>query len=31
VDNHRTRLMEKLGLHSAAEVVRYAAKNHLVS
>jgi DNA-binding NarL/FixJ family response regulator len=31
VDNHRTRLMEKLGLHSAAELVRYAAKNHLVS
>ena len=31
VDNHRTRLMDKLGLHSAAELVRYAAKNHLVS
>ena len=31
VDNHRTRLMEKLGLHSAAELVRYAAKNHRVS
>jgi DNA-binding NarL/FixJ family response regulator len=30
VDNHRTRLMDKLGLHSAAELVRYAAKNHLV-
>jgi DNA-binding NarL/FixJ family response regulator len=31
VDNHRTRLMDKLGLHSVAELVRYAAKNHLVS
>jgi DNA-binding NarL/FixJ family response regulator len=31
VDNHRTRLMEKLGLHSVAELVRYAAKNHRVS
>jgi DNA-binding NarL/FixJ family response regulator len=30
VDNHRTRLMDKLGLHSAAELVRYAAKNHLL-
>jgi DNA-binding NarL/FixJ family response regulator len=30
VDNHRTRLMEKLGLHSAAELVRYAAKHQLV-
>jgi DNA-binding CsgD family transcriptional regulator len=26
-----TRLMDKLGLHSAAELVRYAAKNHPVS
>ena len=31
VDNHRTRLMDKLGLHSAAELVRFAAKNHRVS
>jgi DNA-binding NarL/FixJ family response regulator len=31
VDNHRTRLMEKLGLHSVAELVRCAAKNHRVS
>ena len=29
VDNHRTRLMEKLGLHSAAEVIRYAARHKL--
>ncbi len=26
VDNHRTRLMEKLGIHSTAELVRLAAK-----
>ena len=31
VDNHRTRLMEKLGLHSTAELVRYAAKHKLLS
>jgi DNA-binding NarL/FixJ family response regulator len=30
VDNHRTRLMEKLGLHSTAELVRYAAKHKLL-
>ena len=30
VDNHRTRLMEKLGLHSVAELVRYAVKNRLI-
>jgi DNA-binding NarL/FixJ family response regulator len=30
VDNHRTRLMEKLGLHSAAEVIRYAARHKLL-
>jgi DNA-binding NarL/FixJ family response regulator len=30
VDNHRTRLMEKLSLHSAAELVLYAAKNRLI-
>ena len=31
VDNHRTRLMEKLGLHSTAEVIRYAARHKLLS
>ncbi len=31
VDNHRTRLMEKLGLHSTAELVRFAAKHKLLS
>ena len=31
VDNHRTRLMEKLGLHSAAELIRYAARHKLLS
>jgi DNA-binding NarL/FixJ family response regulator len=31
VDNHRTRLMEKLGVHSAAELVRYAAQHGLLS
>jgi two-component system response regulator NreC len=31
VDNHRTRLMEKLGLHSTAELVRYAARHKLLS
>lgn len=31
VDNHRTRLMEKLGLHSTAELIRYAAKHKLLS
>lgn len=31
VDNHRTRLMEKLGLHSTAELVRYAAKHKLLT
>jgi two-component system response regulator NreC len=30
VDNHRTRLMEKLGVHSTAELVRYAAKHKLL-
>ena len=30
VDNHRTRFMEKLGLHSAAEVIRYAARHKLL-
>lgn len=31
VDNHRTRLMEKLGAHSTAELVRYAAKHKLLT
>jgi DNA-binding NarL/FixJ family response regulator len=30
VDNHRTHLMEKLGVHSTAELVRYAAKHGLI-
>jgi len=30
VDNHRTRLNEKLGVHSAAELLRYAAKHGLL-
>lgn len=29
-ENHRTRLMEKLGLHNAAELVRYAARKGLL-
>jgi len=31
VDNHRTRVMEKLNLHSTTELVRYAAKHKLLS
>jgi DNA-binding NarL/FixJ family response regulator len=31
VDNHRTRLNEKLGVHSAAELLRYAAKHGLLT
>jgi DNA-binding NarL/FixJ family response regulator len=31
VDNHRTRMMEKLGLHGTAEVVRFAAKHKLLT
>jgi DNA-binding NarL/FixJ family response regulator len=31
VDNHRTRLMEKLNVHSTAELVRYAARHKLLS
>ena len=31
VDNHRTRLMEKLGVHSTAEVIRYAARHKLLT
>lgn len=30
VDNHRTRLMEKMGLHSTAELIRYAARHKLL-
>jgi two-component system response regulator NreC len=30
VDNHRTRVMEKLGLHSSSELVRFAARRKLV-
>ena len=30
VDNHRTRLMDKLGTHSSAELVRFAARHKLV-
>ena len=30
VDNHRTRLMEKLGAHSTAELVRWAARHKLL-
>ena len=30
VDNHRTRLMEKLGVHNTAELVRFAAKHGLL-
>jgi DNA-binding CsgD family transcriptional regulator len=30
VDNHRTRLMEKLGLHSTVELLRFAAKQGLL-
>jgi DNA-binding NarL/FixJ family response regulator len=31
VDNHRTRMMEKLGVHGTAELVRFAAKHKLLS
>lgn len=31
VDNHRTRLMEKLGVHSVAELMRWAARHGLLS
>jgi DNA-binding NarL/FixJ family response regulator len=30
-ENHRTRMMDKLGCHSVAEVVRYAAKKGLLA
>jgi DNA-binding NarL/FixJ family response regulator len=31
VENHRMRLMEKLGLHSTAELLRYAARHGLIT
>ena len=31
VDNHRTRMMEKLGVHGTADLVRFAAKHKLLS
>ena len=31
VDNHRTHLMEKLGVHSTVELLRFAARNGLLS
>lgn len=31
VDNHRTRMMEKLGIHGTADLVRYAARHKLIS
>jgi DNA-binding NarL/FixJ family response regulator len=31
VDNHRTRFMDKLGVHSTVELIRYAAKHGLLS
>jgi DNA-binding NarL/FixJ family response regulator len=31
VDNHRTRMMEKLRIHGTAELVRFAAKHKLLS
>jgi DNA-binding NarL/FixJ family response regulator len=30
VDNHRTHIMEKLGVHSTAELLRFAAKHNLI-
>ena len=30
VDVHRTRMMNKLGLHNVAEIVRYAVRKHLI-
>ncbi len=30
IGSHRTRIMEKLGLHSNADLVRYAVDNHLL-
>jgi two-component system, NarL family, response regulator NreC len=31
VENHRTHIMDKLGVHSAAELLRYAARHGLLS
>jgi DNA-binding NarL/FixJ family response regulator len=31
VDNHRTHLMEKLGVHNTVELLRFAARNGLLS
>lgn len=31
VDNHRTRMMEKLNLHSTAELLRFAARRGMIS
>jgi DNA-binding CsgD family transcriptional regulator len=30
-DNHRCRLLEKLGVHNTAELVRYAARRGLLA
>ena len=30
-ENHRTRILEKLGLHNAAELVLYASRKGLLS
>ena len=30
VDGHRTRIMEKLGLHSVGQLIRFAVKNGIV-
>jgi DNA-binding NarL/FixJ family response regulator len=30
VESHRAHIMEKLGLHSVTELVRYAIRNHIV-
>jgi len=31
VETHRTRLMQKLDLHSSAEIVLYAVRKHIIS
>ena len=31
VNNHRTRILSKLGMKSNAELVRYAMRQHLIS
>jgi len=30
VESHRANIMEKLGLHSVTELVRYAIRNNIV-